>query len=155
FELSNDTVGNGLETFHSSTGYTGTFYTGFTGPASGMGTRNGNNAVIIGAKGVARMKIDPTAGTVAYAVTSGTFVDMTPNTGTFTMTYTGFASNPTCTSTWSRISKIVVLLLCQATGTSNATTMTGTGMPAEIQPAALTQNVAVDGIWLLNNGAST
>lgn len=74
---------------------------------------------------------------------AATLVDMTPDTGTFTATYTGFTAGVTCTATWSRIGKLVMLALCVATGTSNSTGFTMTGLPAAIQPATLTQFVPV------------
>lgn len=88
-------------------------------------------------------------GTVAAGL-----VDMSPDTGTFTSTYTGFTAGVTCTSTWSRIGKLVMLMLCAATGTSNATSFTMTGLPSAIQPASLTQTSAVGLGSMLDNGAA-
>jgi hypothetical protein len=85
---------------------------------------------------------------------SGTQVDMSPDTGTFTSTYTGFTAGVTCTSTWSRIGKLVILTLCSATGTSNATTFTMTGLPSAIQPPALNQNVALPPEQVNDNSAT-
>ena len=61
-------------------------------------------------------------------------VDMTPDTGTFTITYTGFTANPTATAAWARTGNVVTLFLPGGTGTSNATTFTATGLPAAINP---------------------
>ncbi len=57
--------------------------------------------------------------------------------GTFTGTLTGYAANPTGTVNYQRVGKIVTLWITSAiTGTSNATTMTMTGLPAVIQTAS-------------------
>lgn len=66
---------------------------------------------------------------------SGTQVDMTPDTGTFTVTYTGFTTTITGTAKWVRIGGFVILTLPAGNGTSNATSFTATGLPAAIQPA--------------------
>lgn len=82
---------------------------------------------------------------------AGALVDMTPDTGTFTATYTGFTATVACTAAWSRIGKIAVLQFCNATGTSNSISFTMTGLPSAIQPATLcAQTVNVAG--LENNG---
>ena len=78
----------------------------------------------------------------AYGPTAAALVDMTPDSGTFTVTATGMTTSPTGTATWSRIGKIVLLYLPLVTGTSNANTFTFTGLPAAIQPATLTQQIA-------------
>lgn len=72
-----------------------------------------------------------------------TFVDMTPDKGTFTATYTGMTSATTGTATWARMGNVVVLTLPALTGTSNSTSFTVTGLPSAIQPATLTQQVPV------------
>jgi hypothetical protein len=77
-------------------------------------------------------------GTVAAAL-----VDMTPDKGTFTITYTGMTASVTGTASWVRMGNVVVLTFPLATGTSNLTTFTATGLPSAIQPASLTQQVAV------------
>ena len=69
-----------------------------------------------------------------YGPTAGGFVDMTPDTGSFTFTATGMTTSPTGTGIWARIGNLVLLLLPTITGTSNANTFTYTGLPAAIQP---------------------
>ncbi len=59
----------------------------------------------------------------------GALVDMTPDTGTFTITYTGFTATVTGTASWVRIGKLVMLTLPAGSGTSNATSFTATGLP--------------------------
>jgi hypothetical protein len=67
-------------------------------------------------------------------------------TGTFSPTFTGFSSAPSCTMKW-RLTGSQVSLFVDAggtcTGTSNATTMTITNLPAAIRPS---NNAAVVGI---------
>lgn len=75
--------------------------------------------------------------------TAAAQVDMTPDKGTFTITYTGMTAGVTGTASWARMGNVVVLTLPLATGTSNLSTFTATGLPAAIQPASLTQQVAV------------
>lgn len=56
--------------------------------------------------------------------------------GSFTGTLTGYAAGPTGTVNWQRIGNMVFMYLtAQISGTSNATSMTMTGVPAAIQPA--------------------
>lgn len=82
--------------------------------------------------------------------TAAAVVDMSPDKGTFTATYTGFTASScspvaacTGTASWAKMGQVVVLTLPQNLGTSNATTFTTTGLPAAIQPSATTQTVAV------------
>lgn len=58
--------------------------------------------------------------------------------GTFTATLTGCATAPTGTATWTRVGKLVTIALPALTATSNANTMTYTGLPAALQPLTLT-----------------
>jgi len=91
----------------------------------------------MGANGYPGIQISTSSGTVTikgWGLING-FTDVTPDRGTFTITYTGFTAGVTCTATWDRVGNLVYLNLCAATGTSNATTMTATGLPAEITPA--------------------
>jgi hypothetical protein len=52
----------------------------------------------------------------------------------FTLTLTGFTATITGTAVYSLSNNVVTLYLPVLTGTSNAITMTGTGLPAEITP---------------------
>lgn len=70
----------------------------------------------------------------SYGPIASAWVDATPDKGTFTITYGGFVSNPTCTATWNRMGNVVVLNLCGVTSTSNSVTMTGFSLPAAITP---------------------
>jgi hypothetical protein len=95
---------------------------------------------------------------------AATLVDMTPDKGSFTLTYTGFTATVQCTANWNRIGNIVFLNLCAATGTSNTTAMTGTTLPAAIVPAisqagvvcgSLEDNTTPSGGYFQINAAST
>jgi len=73
-----------------------------------------------------------------WGPTAGALVDLTPDQGTFTITYTGMTGLPgsvSGTAVWVRIGSLVMLYLPAASGTSNAATFTATGLPAAIQPA--------------------
>lgn len=78
-------------------------------------------------------------------------VDMTPDTGTFTVSATGLTTVPTGTATWARIGKLVTINIPAITGTSNATTFTLTGLPSAIQPATITSTLCI-GSPVTNNG---
>jgi hypothetical protein len=70
--------------------------------------------------------------------------------GSFTGTLTGFGSNPTDTVFYRIIGNVVTLYLAQTfSGTSNATTMTMTGLPAAVQPSIVRGVVCND---IINNG---
>jgi hypothetical protein len=66
-------------------------------------------------------------------------------TGTFTGTFTGFTAANTGTCTWTLTGNTVTLFMPTNLAASNATTFTMTGLPAAIQPATLTQSVALTG----------
>lgn len=70
-------------------------------------------------------------------------VSVTPSSGTFTLQYGGMTTVVSCTATWTKVGNIATLTLCAATGTSNATSMNGTTLPAAIIPATLSQRVAI------------
>lgn len=71
-----------------------------------------------------------------YGPTAGGLVDMTPDTGTATLTQTGGTSAPTVSATWARIGNLAMMQIPSfAAMTSNTATLTFTGLPAAIQPA--------------------
>ena len=74
--------------------------------------------------------------------TAGALVDMTPDTGTFTITYTGMTASVTGMAVWARVGNLVSLYFPAATGTSNSTQFAATGLPAEIATARL-QHMAI------------
>lgn len=120
-----------------------TFPVTISAPAGTVGLTingaSGQDALDVSVGGVAHFKVTSTA-IQGYGPTAAGLVDMTPDTGTFTGTLTGCTTSPTATMTWTRVGKLCLLYLNGAlTGTSSATTMTMTGLPAEIQPATLTQ----------------
>ena len=62
-------------------------------------------------------------------------------TGTFTITGTGFAVNPTATARYVSLGNVVILFLPELTGTSNAATFTLTGLPAAIVPTQTSNHI--------------
>lgn len=74
----------------------------------------------------------------AYGPIAAGLVDMSPDNSAFTGTLTGCTTAATCTGTWRRIGNMVTVTL-NGTGTSNANTLTMTGLPAALQPASKTQ----------------
>ena len=87
-------------------------------------------------------------------------------TGTFTITGTGFAANPTATARYVSLGNVVILFLPEITGTSNAATFTLTGLPVVIVPTQTSnhivtitdgQNGATDayGLLRLTGGSAT
>jgi hypothetical protein len=88
---------------------------------------------------------------------AATLVDMTPDTGTFSGTFTGMTTSPTIACRWVRVGGLVILNLntpnVQTTGTSNSTSFTMTGLPAAIQPVS--NNNVMTTNWLIDNGANT
>lgn len=72
-----------------------------------------------------------------WGPTAAALQDLTPDSGSFTGTFTGFVANPTATVKWVRVGKLVAMLL-PAVGTSttsNSITFTMTGAPAILAPA--------------------
>lgn len=67
----------------------------------------------------------------------------------YTGTTTGYASPPTTTVSYSYQGPWVTVSIASVTGTSNATTLTLTGMPAAIQPASAQVALAM----AVDNGA--
>jgi hypothetical protein len=88
----------------------------------------------------------------AFGATAGALVGLTVDSGTFTGTLTGMTATVNTTCTFFRIGKFVAIFLGVGAGTSNATTFTMTGLPAEFQPAANTY--VCGGVSLENNGLS-
>jgi hypothetical protein len=92
----------------------------------------------------------------AYGPTAAGLIDITPDTGTFTGTLTGFSGTaPTVACRWRKIGPMVILVInvtaAVATGTSNATSFTMTGLPSIIQPATEIPNFPIT--FAFNNSA--
>lgn len=85
--------------------------------------------------------------------TSGTLVDMTPDKGSFTGTFSGYASSPTATVYWARSGNFVTLLFTGGQGTSNADNFAMSGLPSYLYPAT-TKLVAVPGGGIVNSSAT-
>ena len=88
-----------------------------------------------GNKEVLRLN-NQTAPTIqGWGPTAAAVVDMTPDTGTFTITLTGVTGSVTATARWIRIGQMVLLNIPAVTGTGTGTSFGFTGLPAVIQPA--------------------
>ncbi len=72
-------------------------------------------------------------------------------TGSFTGTLTGFTTTPTNTVSYARVGNLVTLRTLGNSATSNATTMTMTGMPANIRPTAAQQGIQLS---VINSGTA-
>jgi hypothetical protein len=69
-----------------------------------------------------------------YGATAGAQVDFSPDSGSFTGTFTGFTVSQTGTVYWYRVGKSCTMTLPNISGTANATTFTMTGYPSELTP---------------------
>lgn len=99
-------------------------------------------------------KIVITTDTISgYGPTAAALVDMTPDKGSFTGTFSGFASSPTGTCFWCRQGNIVTLLITGGQGVSNANSFSMTGLPSAIYPAS-TKIVAIPGGGISNSSAT-
>lgn len=94
---------------------------------------------------------------------SGTTLSLLPTIATFTITATGFTTSVTGTARYVLLGTIVILFIPSLSGTSNATTLTLTGLPSEIQPTqtsfeelrATDNGIDVLSIARLNIGSGT
>lgn len=122
-------------------------------PASALITTRSALQLILGVNSVSVITISsgknvsiaapPSGTTLALASPGGTGVaittdgnDLTAFAGTFTATLTGYAANPTGTVNYVQIGRLVHMWITAGiSGTSNATALTMTGLPARITPA--------------------
>lgn len=118
---------------------------GPTGPQGAL-RGLGSYPLVFGTNNSLAFEITATQALQGWGPTAGAVVDMTPDTGTFTLTGTGFTASVTCTARWVRMGNVATLYQCQLTGTSNATTFTGTGLPAAITPTRSQQFILSDAI---------
>lgn len=97
-----------------------------------------------------------TAGIQGYGPSSTTYVDMTPDQGTFTGTPTGVSSGGPFLCTWYRIGHSVTLVITNPNTicTSNGSSFTMFGLPTALQPTSIqVQDVPLASSWL-NGGSS-
>lgn len=80
----------------------------------------------------------------------GTWATPSGTTGSFTGTFTGFTGSVTATCTWTKIGNLVGLNVNAASGTSNTTAMTMTGVDAAITPVSFGPDIAIQN--LTDNG---
>lgn len=97
----------------------------------------------LGCNSIAAIAINGSGLISGLGPVAAAFVDMTPDTGTFTGTLTGCVTTPNGTCTWSRVGKLVTLFVPGLNGTSNTNACSILGMPAAIQPATLDQIVSI------------
>lgn len=133
--------------------FSGSAYSGLLGTGNNLVLSTGTSSipVILSPNFVQTFKVS--SGAISgLGPVAATFVDMTPDKGTFTLTYGGFSGSVTATGTWARYGNIVCLRLGTASGTSNAITFTMTGTPASIIPAAdVPFNIPIS--TLIDNGS--
>jgi hypothetical protein len=88
----------------------------------------------------------------AYGANAGALIDLTPDTGSFVGTGTGFTSSQNFSGTWARTGNLVVLTV-NGSGSSNTTSFSLSGMPTGIRPSANNQCVPVP--YMYNNGGTS
>lgn len=91
------------------------------------------------------VEITATGAVVCDSVTTGG-VNFAYSEGSFTATLTGVTGTVTGTAYWVKIGKVVTLHVPQLLGTSNTTDMSITGLPATIQPTAITASIPIGGV---------
>jgi hypothetical protein len=162
----NPAVINGMVTINGTTtpsgntgvltvnGVAGNYTASFFGPTSPAGQSFGVNieagtnssdiALVIGnAANTQRFfEISGAGKILGLGPTAGGLVDMTPDTGTFTGTFPGFSTTVTGTVVWSKNGNQITMTVPAFSGTSNTTSLSMTGIPAEIQPTRA-QNYAL------------
>jgi hypothetical protein len=102
--------------------------------------------------------------TFSSGLTFGDETLSTYDTGTFSITGTGFAADPSDTASYVLVGSLVLLFIPQLTGTSDATTFTLTGIPTAIRAASSGSAVirftdngsasATPGLLVINTGAT-
>lgn len=80
-------------------------------------------------------------------------IDMTPDAGTFTASYTGFNSAVTGGAQWIRIGGLVMLVLQPVSGTSNVNTFTLANLPPAIR-TSVAQFTAVSSVCFQDNSVN-
>jgi hypothetical protein len=93
------------------------------------------NSLVFGTDGLTAMVISSARLVTGFGTTAAGQVDMSPDSSTFTGTFTGMVAVTTGTMTWKKMGALVTLYSPTGLiGTSNANTFTMTGLPAVIQP---------------------
>lgn len=116
--------------------------------AGGTGTFGGTGTLI---NIFAVSKAAPTL--QGYGVTAGSLVDVSGDTGTVTLTQTGGTTAPTVVAIWSKQgNQVMITIPAFGAMNSNSTSLTFTGLPAEIQPSR-TQHIIVAPNTFINGGA--
>lgn len=108
---------------------------------------------------ITRVAASPAIATIALGnatdnpTITGNGVNVTPQSGSFTATGTGFTTSPSGTATYLVIGKTAFLFMPAISATSNATTFTITGLPANLRPAAIGFQEGI--VSLTDNGAES
>lgn len=133
--------------------YTASTYNGALGVGNNLTIATNTNAPIILSPNLQPSLKVTTTSITGWGPTAAGLVDMAPDKGTATGTFTGFTTTVTNTCIWAKHGSIVVMFVDVATGTSNTNTFTITGcVPAEIRPAR-NQPFGININTLINNGA--
>lgn len=119
--------------------------------------------LIVQLAGVTGFQVVGTGSLAGGGVSAGALVDMSPDSGSFVGTGTGFSgSAPTMTITWRKMGNIVEVDFGGMTGTSNATSFTINNIPAAIRPTtaqnspvvpAQNNTVGISAVVGINNSA--
>jgi len=122
----------------------------------GSGAQNINANTPSGASAANTMNLSPGDSVFISSNGASTWncIGLPVSTGSFTITGTGFAVNPTATATYKIINGVVILTIPTGslTGTSNAVNFTLTGLPAAIQPSAIKDTHLIS---VSDNGSGT
>lgn len=111
-------------------------------------TKNGSNALVSG---------DIPAGAVVWITYDGTQFQLSETvaySGTYTGTLTGLTTSPTITVRYAVSGNLVTLQVPAGTGTSNATSFTVTGAPANIRPTGSIAGGYSNVYQITNNGSA-
>lgn len=121
----------------------------------------GFTTTLTNALGIPILQWSSTPSLAGRGPTATALVDMTPDKGSFTMTYTGFTTTVTGTAFWARNGNLCILYFPSGTGTAagGVQTFTGGTLPAAITPvrAQMVQvpdNCAENNSSLQGNGVS-
>lgn len=135
-EVGNDVSGDEVTVGTTSSTFVGSFYT--HGPAGDMKWVDVPSAkpLCLGTNSDVGLCLTGANAIQGVGTTSGTLIDMTPDNGSFTGTLVGVTGTVTGTFQWQRMGNLATVWTnAGVTGTSNATNLQITGLPAAVTPA--------------------